>query len=51
MNFQEDIKKIKRLASISEEAQELVKQITGKELVSYEGIDALVAALAFIMEN
>ena len=45
MNFQEDIKKIKRLASISEEAQELVKQITGKELVSYEGIDALVAAL------
>ena len=45
MNFQKDIKKIKRLASISEEAQELVKQITGKELVSYEGIDALVAAL------
>ena len=45
MNFQEDIKKIKRLASISKEAQELVKQITGKELVSYEGIDALVAAL------
>lgn len=45
MNFQEKLKEIRELAGLDENVKSILKQMTGKELVSYEGIDALVAAL------
>lgn len=45
MNFQEKLKQIRELAGLDENVKSILKQMTGKELVSYEGIDALVAAL------
>ena len=45
MNFQEKLKQIRELAGLDENVKSLLEKMTGKELVSYEGIDALVAAL------
>lgn len=45
MNFQAKLKQIRELAGLDENVKSLLEKMTGKELVSYEGIDALVAAL------
>lgn len=45
MNFQEKLKQIRELVGLDENVKSLLEKMTGKELVSYEGIDALVAAL------
>ncbi|MCF2612616.1 hypothetical protein [Fusobacterium perfoetens] len=43
MNFKESLKKLRNMSD--DEIVTMVEKATGKELVSYEGIDALVAAL------
>lgn len=45
MNFQAKLKQIRELVGLDENVKSLLEKMTGKELVSYEGIDALVAAL------
>lgn len=45
MNFQAKLKQIRELAGLDENVKSLLEKMTGKELVSYEGIDALVATL------
>lgn len=45
MSFQEQLKRIRELSGLNENVKSLLERMTGKELVSYEGIDALVAAL------
>lgn len=45
MSFQEQLKQIRELSGLNENVKSLLERMTGKELVSYEGIDALVAAL------
>lgn len=45
MSFQDEIKKLRELAIINEDVKKVLERMTGKELVSYEGIDALVGAL------
>ena len=45
MSFQEQLKQIRELSGLNENVKSLLERMTGKELVSYEGIDALVGAL------
>ena len=45
MSFQETLKQLRELSTISQETKISLEKMTGKELVSYEGADALVATL------
>ena len=44
-DFQKTLKELRELSTISEETKALLEKMTGKELVDYESIDALVGAL------
>lgn len=44
-DFQKTLKELRELSTINEETKALLEKMTGKELVDYESIDALVGAL------